>query len=127
MINLQIKNEKGFTLIELILAVAILAIIITPMFGLFSETFNNNRIAKGKTEAVALAQSKIEELKTLDFNELSVMVGNPQEEIPISEYPKFNRSVNVSVEEPGLLNIQVKVYWGNGEISLFTLKGDTKL
>ncbi len=125
MISPLIKNQKGFTLIELLAAVTILAIIITPMFGLFSETFKNNRVAKEKTEAVALAQGKIEELKTMHFNELSSMIGNPHEELPIEGNSIFNRITEVLLEDPGLLHIKVTVYWNGGEVSFSTLKGDT--
>lgn len=127
MISHLINNQKGFTLIELLAAVTILAIIITPMFGLFSETFKNNRAAKEKTEAAALAQYEIEELKTMHFDELSSMIGNTKEELPIKGKPMFNRITEIFSEDSELIHIKVTVYWDGGEVSFSTLKGDTGL
>lgn len=97
------------------------------MFGLFFETFKNNRVAKEKTEAVALTQGRIEELKAMHFNELSSMIGNPKGEFPIEDNPRFNRITEILLEDPGLLHIKVTVSWDGGEVSFSTLKGDTGL
>lgn len=122
--NRLYKNQKGFTLIELLMAVAVLAVIITPIFGLYSATFKNNQAAKDKTIAVALAQAKLEELKSKDYEELTVMIGNDIEETPVEEGSKFNRRTEVFQKSPGLLEIRVTVYWNDGEMKLSTLKGD---
>lgn len=122
--NRLYKNQKGFTLIELLMAVAVLAVIATPIFGLYSATFKNNQAAKDKTIAVALAQAKLEELKSKDYEELTVMIGNDIQETPVEEGSKFNRRTEVFQKSPGLLEIRVTVYWNDGEMKLSTLKGD---
>ncbi len=57
------KNEKGFTFIEVLVSITILAMIITPLLSLFIQGFGNNRYAGLNSMAVGLAQSQMEELK----------------------------------------------------------------
>lgn len=120
------NDQRGFTLIELIAAVTILAIVIAPTLGLFSASFKNNREAKEKTVAVALAQARIEELKAMHYQELSALIGDPMEERPVKEGAKYSRRTEVFQREPKLLEISVTVYWAGGEVSFSTLKGDTE-
>lgn len=61
--------QRGFTLIELIVAMTVLAIIIAPTLGLFSAALKNNRYEKEKLLAVAIAQGEIEELKAKAYQE----------------------------------------------------------
>jgi prepilin-type N-terminal cleavage/methylation domain-containing protein len=121
-----VSDQRGFTLIELIAAVTILAIVIAPSLGLFSASFKNNRVAKEKTMAVALAQSKLEELKAMHYHELSALVETPVEEIPVEAQSQYSRCTDILQREPKLLEINVTVYWAGGEVSFSTLKGDTE-
>lgn len=121
-----VNNEQGFTLIELIAAVTILAIIIAPVLGLFSASFKNNRTAKEKTVAVALAQAKMEELKAMHYQELLAVAGEAMEEVLLEEGLKYTRFTEIHEKEPKLLEIKVVVYWDKGEVDLTTLKGDTQ-
>lgn len=65
MINLKI-NEKGLSLIEVIISVSILGILFIPIFGLLSNNIRINGLSKDQIIATNLAEHKIEELK---FNE----------------------------------------------------------
>ncbi len=57
------QNEKGFTLIEVLVSITLLVIIITPLLSLFIQGFGNNQYARANTVAVGLAQQQMEELK----------------------------------------------------------------
>jgi len=60
----MIKNEKGFTLIELMLATAILVISIIPITMMLPRMLTENRIVERENRAVFLGQLKMEETKT---------------------------------------------------------------
>ncbi len=67
----NIKNEnKGFTLIELILSVAILAFVVAPFLSSFIAANNNNAASKRKQEATDIGQLLAEEFKATDFRKL---------------------------------------------------------
>lgn len=68
----NIKNEnKGFTLIELILSVAILAFVVAPFLSSFLVANNQNAASKRKQEATDIGQLLAEEFKATDFRKLT--------------------------------------------------------
>lgn len=68
----NIKNEnKGFTLIELILSVVILAFVVAPFLSSFIVANNNNAASKRKQEATDIGQLLAEEFKATDFRKLT--------------------------------------------------------
>ncbi len=58
-----IKTEKGATFVEIMLAVAILAIIAVPLLSTVIASVRNNATAKEKTEAIALAEMAMGNIK----------------------------------------------------------------
>jgi prepilin-type N-terminal cleavage/methylation domain-containing protein len=60
----MIKNEKGFTLIELMLATVILVISIIPITMILPRMLTENRIVERENRAVFLGQKIMEETKT---------------------------------------------------------------
>jgi type IV pilus assembly protein PilV len=66
------KNENGVTMIELLVALALLSIGLLALFTLQSTAIQGNRDSKEMTTAVFLAEKKIEELKNTPFGSLSL-------------------------------------------------------
>ncbi len=64
-----IKNQRGFTLVEIIISIAILGIIITPLSSLFVSSVNYNSKAKYKEIANHLAQKYMEKTMMMDKSE----------------------------------------------------------
>lgn len=79
-----IKNNKGFTLIEILITLAVLGIVILPLSGLLINSLKINNNAKELLEANNIAQTYMENLKAGDFSSLidetqtqSLNEGNP--------------------------------------------------
>jgi prepilin-type N-terminal cleavage/methylation domain-containing protein len=64
-------RKNGFTLLELIIAMGILAFGFFSLFHLSLSTRKADQYCRNKTAALQLAQEKIEFLKTLSFSELA--------------------------------------------------------
>ncbi|MCL7488669.1 MAG: prepilin-type N-terminal cleavage/methylation domain-containing protein [Desulfobulbaceae bacterium] len=62
------NNEKGFSLIEALMATAILSIGIITLITMQTTSVKGNAKARGITTAATLAQDKIEELINTDFD-----------------------------------------------------------
>lgn len=62
------KGQQGFTLLELMFAVAVLVTAIAGMVRLFVYTSTAADIAGRKTIAVSEAQSKLEEIRNTDYD-----------------------------------------------------------
>ncbi len=59
----RFNNQKGLTLLEIVISIAILSIIITPMFSLFINSIKTNKMAEKRMMATQLAQKYLEKEK----------------------------------------------------------------
>jgi prepilin-type N-terminal cleavage/methylation domain-containing protein len=60
-------RTRGFTLIEVLIALVILSICLLGMAGLMAATTKNNSNGSHLTEAATLAQDKLEQLRATPF------------------------------------------------------------
>ena len=56
------NRSRGFTLIEVLVALAVLALALGVLFQIFSTGLNNSRVAEAYAKATLLAQSKLASL-----------------------------------------------------------------
>lgn len=60
-------KTKGFTLIEVLIALVILSVALLALAGLMAQTTKNNSFGGRITEAATFAQDKLEELKATSW------------------------------------------------------------
>lgn len=117
------RNEDGLSLIEILLGITLLVIVLTPMLGFFGNSANIIRQTDIKEKALSLAQERMEELKTVDYDDLEDEEENYLT-ITVNNYPEFERKVEIN---PGstsnIKEIIVTVYWDsrNKNVRLKTL------
>ena len=107
--------NKGFTLLEVMIAVALLAIALTTLLGSQSQSVSFANSAKFETMAALLAQSKMSEIAVQDKDELNSGSGDFGE-----DYPGYAWEVTVSdISIEGVENISdylkqvdLTVTWG---------------
>lgn len=58
-----VSENKGITIIEVLLAVTLMAIVITPLLGTVLASVQNNAASKEKTEAIAFAENVMGRIK----------------------------------------------------------------
>lgn len=63
-------NSKGFTLIEVLVALVILAVSLLALAGLMTTTTKNNAFGGNLTEAATLAQDRLEELRVTGWDNI---------------------------------------------------------
>jgi general secretion pathway protein I len=108
-------THKGFTLLEVMVAVAIIAIALTTLLGSQSQSVSFANSAKFETMAALLAQSKMSEIATLSKDRLTSDSGDFGD-----DYPGFTWEVTVSdISVGGITNISdylkqvdLTVAWG---------------
>jgi len=117
-------NKKGYTLIEIIMAVTILALVLVPVSTLLSQSIFSNIKSNEMMVATALAQEKIEELKSLSFDQVRSKVGiQINEDIQLDNF-YFDISVRIQLENAKLLKIIVKVQGDSGVVHIATYRGN---
>jgi prepilin-type N-terminal cleavage/methylation domain-containing protein len=120
---------EGYTFIELLVAVAILGIVITPVFTLFSVSSLSISNSGNHTLAANLCRDQIESLKAAGYDyviDLCDSYGDAlifEENLP--DYPSFSRTTRIQgytagppqseedmlPEAPLLLQVEVTVNW----------------
>lgn len=70
-------NNKGFSLIEIVIAVAILSILLTPIIKQFTNTLETSRKAKALQEANETAVYEVETFQNYSKEELDKTYGDP--------------------------------------------------
>ena len=63
-------NSKGFTLIEVLIALVILAVSLLALAGLMTTTTKNTASGGRLTEAATFAQDKLEELRAIKWDDV---------------------------------------------------------
>jgi len=69
------SNERGFTIVEVLVATVILVIGLVAMAELMAITLRMQMLGKNETAAIRLVQSKIDELVAVTFTSATVAVG----------------------------------------------------
>jgi len=103
-----IKGERrlGFTLVEVLVAMAILSIALVAVFQLQSQSVSMSAEARFATSASLLAQSKMTEIETGGVN-----TGRKQEGDFGPDYPQYGWRLDISdTQLPQFKKIEVTVF-----------------
>lgn len=104
-------KENGFTFIEVILVIVIMAVAIPAMISSVSFMVQGQVNAIGTTTAMDLAQERMEEImgdKRYPPRGFAWLVNiNYPAETPVAGFSNYNRSVNIVCVNPGALDTSV--------------------
>ena len=114
------ENNKGFTLIEVLVAMVILSVGLLGTAALITGIINGNKVSNRITTATTLAQDKMEYIKSVGYSnavsETRAFMSSP--------YNKYEREVTVVDNSPssGMKTVTVEVYWeSNKSVTLKTI------
>ena len=103
-------NQKGFSLIDLLIANVIIMVGIIAVFGPVEKAIRQRFDAEQTSVAMNLARSKMEELMNKKYHEMDPSV---EEFGTIEGYPDFRRVVSVQDDEPmpHVKTVRIAVLW----------------
>lgn len=111
--------KKGFTLLEVLIAVLLFAVGVIAIVGLFSVGMITSVDAENTAIAMNLARARIEEVRNRDF---ALIIDESKG--AIGGFPRFQREVLVTSPLADLKQVIVNVYWtfkgGETNVSLAT-------
>ncbi len=119
-------GQQGFSLVENLLALAVLMFVLLGLVGLASTIISSNASTKKRVTAITLAQDKIEDIRRAGYNPALVANTTVTEDYKaISAYPLFKRVTLTQVNTPtaGMQTVTVTVYWDSDvrKVTLITL------
>jgi type IV pilus assembly protein PilV len=112
MLNPLIRNEDGFTLVELMITLVILSIGLVALAGLQISAIKGNTFSKRMTAAVSIANQKLEQLKDTAYANI---VSESSTQVTQSNMT-FYRQVTVTNNTPlaNTKTVNVTVTWSDG-------------
>lgn len=109
------QNQRGFTLIEVLITIVLLAILTSGLMAMFSTYSKSNGNAPVLIQATELAQERMEQIIADKYNPSRgfnyITNANYPAENPVNGFSSFNRSVNIFFVNPtgGNLNANAGV------------------
>jgi prepilin-type N-terminal cleavage/methylation domain-containing protein len=114
------RNQKGFSLIELMIAVAILAIVAMGLFQAFTVAFQSMADSKDRTIATNYAQQILEDYKNIHFERIQPFSA------PIAD-SKFYQTISVSTIEDNLKRVIAEISWDDRNNNEKSISAVTKI
>ncbi len=103
-------DKKGFTLIEVLVGLVLLAIGLLAIAGMQITSVRGNFFSSNITQASILAQDRLEVLRNLPYTDAALTVGKHNDGVIPGTI--FTREYDVSlVPGTSMLNIVVRVRW----------------
>jgi prepilin-type N-terminal cleavage/methylation domain-containing protein len=124
------SNNRGYSLIEVFSAMAVLSVVLLGMAGLINITVGINRNSAEKTAAITLAQDKMEETIAKGYANLPSADRTVTEDYgAMADYLSYRRITDIKMDKPDtdIKLITVDVYWNNDDrwVRLQSLVSDT--
>jgi prepilin-type N-terminal cleavage/methylation domain-containing protein len=82
------NKQKGFSLMELVVGVAIFAILATGLLTSFSVLSRSVRAARIQTAIATIASNELEILHNLPYSQIGTVNGNPNGSLPDQNNPQ---------------------------------------
>ena len=114
---MKISNEKGFNLIEVLMAMVILSVGMLGTASLTVGTIKGNKVSRDVTTATTLAQDKMENIVQQGYSAISSTNTTITEDYgAIANYPNNKRIVRIAVDTPTtrMKTVTVESYWKSG-------------
>jgi len=112
-VNILDRHERAFTLLEVMVAIAILGIALLGLLGLQHQSMQSVIRAQQATRASMLAQAVMTEAELERFPDLGLTSGNFESAFP-GEFPDFRwqRDVELSGMFPDVRKVRVLIQYG---------------
>lgn len=110
------SGNRGFTLVEILLAMTVLSIGLLGMMALTANVMRQNGFSKNVTTATTLAQDALEQAVFTGYADLPATDQTTSEAFgTIANFPEYSRTTFVDVDSPetGMKEILVTVSWQN--------------
>jgi len=99
-------TKAGFTLLEILLALALFGVGVVAIAGLFSFALDSSLDAEYTEVAVVLAQARMEEVRNIAYDSIV-----NEAKAQVTGFPLFQREVAMTEPFTDLKLVTVTIYW----------------
>ncbi len=121
----KLQNNNGFTLVELMVSIAIIAIGMFAVMSLVVIVIRGNSFSDNMTTATVLAQDRMEDVRRLGYAGIPGPIPPVEDYGTIANYPLYRRvsTINVDIPSVGMTTVNVTVFWDsdNHSVALDTI------
>jgi len=124
----SMMNKRGFTLIEVMIAIFLLAVALLGLVSVTTTVIKGNSFSETMTMATTLAKDKMEELKNTAYDNLgnSTDYASSDGSTTIAGNAFYTRTATIGAEANNMKAISVTVTWNwltlNHNVTLNTLR-----
>ncbi len=90
------NNKKGFSLIEIIISLAIISMLSLGIYSLIIFSLKINTDNKNYVNATEIAKQKMEQIRNMPYDNVGVLLGSPPGNIPQEETVHRNKTFKVN-------------------------------
>lgn len=109
------RPQKGFSLIELLIAMSIMALAMLAAASMQYSAVRNNTTGNVSTQATMLAKAQLERLKNQDIDSAALVPGDYSDPTPVDENGNpggiYSRSWSIGPLGASARRIRVTVQW----------------
>ena len=115
------NRQKGVTLLEVILALAVVAIALLQIVGVIVHTSNLKDSTRELTISKEAAQARFEEMRDADFATVAAAYNGRVTAVP--GLANGNETITVDATNPDLLDVRIVVTWNAvGGVTTYTTR-----
>lgn len=107
----MVRKKKAFTLIEVVIAIGIMAVAFLGLVAAYISSFELAETAKNTTYALNAAQKKIEEIRDYNFFDIPADYDNTNFTVDGISAGNSNGLVEIDDSAPELLVVTVTACW----------------
>ena len=113
-------NNSGFTMIELMIVIVIIALGMFAVISLVVVVIRGNSNSDNMTTATILAQDQMEEARRLGYAGLPGPIPPVEGYGSMTAYPQYRRVSTIAVDNPlgGMTTVNVEVFWDSDKHSV---------
>lgn len=109
------RNNKGFSLLEIMAVLAISTIILVPLLSSLSNAYNANTRAQQRSNALSITESTMLAIEKVDFGEMRSMLDDSQGNLNYVELNKDNCQTFTTDLDTAYCDLIFSQIWNNEE------------
>lgn len=112
--NLKVNDQAGFTIVELIVSIVVLAILVAGINSIYLSHLTESHRVRNLSIVNSFVENKIEALRSAGFLNVSDGTTDISDELPADLWSPKSASLQITSAESGLKDVYLTVNYSDG-------------